>query len=61
MTGFAVRVLPHLRDRYETIYEGFFFESGVVGPARNGEPCLPTTPNDPLGAMRLRIIDHQSA
>jgi hypothetical protein len=57
LTGFAIRVVPALRDRFDVIYDGHFFNSGIVGPIRDGEPCLPATADDPLGAIRVRIIE----
>ena len=56
LTGFAVRLASHLRDRYDVVYEGAFFESGVAGPHRNGEPCVPTVFDDPLEAINFRVL-----
>ncbi len=57
LTGFAVRLAPHLRDRFDVVYEGSFFASGVAGPCRNGEPCMGKLFDDPLEAMHLRLIE----
>ncbi len=57
LTGFAARLAPHLRDRFDIVYEGAFFDSGVSGPHRDGEPCLPTVSDDPLEAINLRVIE----
>lgn len=57
LTGFAVRIAPHLRDRFEVVYEGAFFNSGVAGPHRDGEPCMPSVFDDPLEAINLRVIE----
>jgi hypothetical protein len=57
LTGFAVRVAPHLRGRFDVVYEGSFFASGVAGPCRNGEPCMAKLSDDPLEAMHLRLIE----
>ncbi|HEV2302360.1 MAG TPA: hypothetical protein VGR91_12400 [Stellaceae bacterium] len=57
LTGFAVRLAPHLSDRFEAVYEGSFFTGGVSGPQRNGEPCLSSVPDDPLEAMQFRLIE----
>ena len=57
LTGFAVRLAAPARDRYDVTYEGAFFESGAVGPCRNGEPCLPPIPDDPLAAINIRISE----
>ena len=61
LTGFAIRLVPALREKFDVVYEGYFFESGIAGPARNGEACLPSTDNDPLNAIRLRIIERPGA
>jgi hypothetical protein len=56
LTGFAVRLATHLRDRFDIVYEGAFFDSGVAGPNRNGEPCMPKVADDPLEAINLRVL-----
>lgn len=61
LTGFAVRVAPHLRERFETVYEGSFFNAGIVGPHRNGEPCRSAIGNDPLEAVNIRLIEKGAA
>lgn len=58
LTGFAARIVPHLRDRFDIIYEGAFFASGDSGPMQNGAACLPSLPDDPLEAINLRIERH---
>lgn len=60
LIGFAVRVAPHLRDRFDAIYEGSFFDSGIVGPHRNGEPCRAAIADDPLEAMNIRLVERIS-
>ena len=57
LTGFAVRPAAELRDRYDIIYEGCFFEGGVVGPKQNGEVCTSPISNDPLEAVRVSIVE----
>ena len=59
LTGFAVRLSPHLRERFDVVYEGSFFESGVAGPQRNGDPCMPAVFNDPLEAIHLRLLERR--
>ena len=61
LTGFAVRLAPAVRDRFDVVYEGHFFSSGMRGPQRNGEPCLPVVGDDPLSAIRLRVIERPGA
>jgi hypothetical protein len=56
LTGFAVRLVPHLQDRYDAVYHGGFFDSGVAGPRRNGEACTPSRVDDPLEAVNIRLI-----
>jgi hypothetical protein len=58
LTGFAVRLAAHLHDRFDVVYEGAFFESGVIGTMRNGEPCVPSVKDDPLEAINLRVVPH---
>ena len=60
LLGFAVRVAPHLQDKFDVIYQGAFFNSGVVGPSRNGEACRSPISGDPLEAMSIRIIERAS-
>jgi DNA end-binding protein Ku len=57
LTGFAVRPAQDLRDRLEIVYEGCFFEGGVVGPKRDGELCISPIANDPLEAVRVTIVE----
>jgi len=61
LTGFAVRLSPPLAERFDVVYEGHFFYSGITKPASNGEPCLPATADDPLAAIRLRIVERIGA
>jgi hypothetical protein len=61
LTGFAVQPLPHLRDRFDIIYQGAFFESGVTEPCRNGEPCRPARADDVLEAINLRVIERNGS
>jgi hypothetical protein len=56
LTGFAVRLAAHIAGRFDVIYEGAFFESGIVGPSRNGELCIPPIAEDPLEAIKVRVI-----
>jgi hypothetical protein len=58
LTGFAVRLAPHLRDHFGTEYYGAFFESGICGPIRDGEPCVARIADDPLEAVNLRLFEH---
>ena len=56
LTGFAIRLAPHLQEQFEAVYQGAFFESGIVGPNRNGELCTPPIADDPLEAINVRLI-----
>jgi hypothetical protein len=56
LTGFGVRLAPHVGERFDVVYQGSFFESGIVGPNRNGELCTPPIANDPLEAINVRVI-----
>ncbi len=60
LTGFAVRMAAHLRDRFDVSYEGAFFDSGVAGPKRNGEPCMAAALNDPLEAISLHLVERNA-
>lgn len=55
LTGFAIRLAPPARDRFDIVYEGAFFDSGIVGPRRNGELCIPPVADDPLEAINVRL------
>jgi len=57
LTGFAVRPVADMSERVEVVYEGAFFEGGVVGPKRDGELCASAVPDDPLEAVRVSIVD----
>ena len=57
LTGFAVRLADHLRERFDAVYEGSFFNAGIIGPSRNGEPCRSTAGDDPLEAVNIRLIE----
>jgi DNA end-binding protein Ku len=56
LTGFAVRPSDEFGDRLDIIYEGAFFEGGVIGPKRNGELCISPVADDPLEAVRITIV-----
>ena len=56
LTGFAIRLAPHAAERFDVVYQGAFFESGIAGPHRNGELCIPPITDDPLEAISVRLI-----
>jgi Clostridial hydrophobic W len=56
LTGFAIRLTPTVSKAFDVTYQGAFFESGIVGPARDGEFCIPRFTDDPLEAINLRLI-----
>ena len=56
LTGFAIRLAQHAAERFDVVYQGAFFESGVAGPHRNGELCIPPITDDPLEAINVRLI-----
>ena len=56
LTGFAIRLAPHVAERFDVVYQGAFFESGVAGPHRNGELCISSITDDPLEAINVRLI-----
>ena len=57
LIGFAVRVAPQLADRFEVMYQGSFFATGISGVHRNGEPCRAASSNDPLEAVNIRLVE----
>jgi hypothetical protein len=61
LTGFAVRLGSQPSERFDVVYEGAFMESGVVGPRRNGEPCVPSRTDDRLEAVKIRVIERVRA
>ncbi len=56
LTGFAVRLAQHAGDGFDVVYQGSFFESGVVGPYRDGQLCIAQIADDPLEAINVRLI-----
>jgi Clostridial hydrophobic W len=61
LTGFAVRLAAQFGGRFGIEYQGAFFESGVCGPVRDGEPCLPQIADDPLEGVNLRLFERVEA
>jgi hypothetical protein len=57
LTGFAVRLAPHLRNGFDVVYRGAFFASGPAPAARNGEACFAPLRDDPLEAVEIRIVE----
>ncbi|HVH74611.1 MAG TPA: glycosyl transferase, partial [Stellaceae bacterium] len=55
LTGIAVRLNPALAGSFEAVYRGAFFSGAVVGPCRDGEPCLSPNADDPLEAIEIAI------
>jgi hypothetical protein len=56
LTGFALRLVPPAAQRFDILYSGAFFDSGTVGPCRNGELCIPPIADDPLEAIKVQVI-----
>jgi len=61
LTGFAIRIAPHLRDAFDVIYRGAFFASGPAPAVRNGEACFAPLRDDPLEAVEIRIVERGGA
>jgi hypothetical protein len=58
LVGFAVRQRSGAADTlFDCEYTGYFQSGALVGPCRNGAPCLSATANDPLEGMQLRIVE----
>jgi hypothetical protein len=60
LTGFAVRLAPRLRDRFQVSYQGAFFSGNVIGPLENGELCTSTVVDDPLEAINVRLVERSA-
>ena len=58
LTGFAVRVVPQRADRFEVVYQGSFFASGISDTQQNGDACRAAVADDPLEAINVRLIEH---
>jgi hypothetical protein len=57
LIGFAVRQKATPGEAlFDCEYTGCFQSGAVIGPCRNGAPCLSAAANDPLEGMQLRII-----
>ena len=60
LVGFAVRQKAGAADRvFDCEYSGYFQSGAMVGPCRNGAPCLSATANDPLEGMQVRILERR--
>lgn len=58
LIGFAVRQKAIAGDAlFDCEYSGYFYSGAIVGPCRNGAPCLSASANDPLEGIQLRIIE----
>ena len=57
LLGFALRQKAAARGaaRFDCEYTGYFQSGAVVGPLRNGAPCLSPRDNDPLEGMALSV------
>lgn len=56
LTGFAIRLASHLRERYDVTYEGSFFDGGISGPVSNGRTCKSTRLDDPLEDVDIHLV-----
>ncbi|HEY1795566.1 MAG TPA: hypothetical protein VGG57_05550 [Stellaceae bacterium] len=59
LCGFAVRLAPHLQERFSISYCGGFSNSGIGRPCSNGEVCQMTT-DDYLVSMVIEIFDNEN-
>jgi hypothetical protein len=57
LLGFAIRQKATATGsaRFECEYTGYFQSGAIVGPLRNGAPCLSPRDNDPLEGMALSV------
>jgi len=59
LTGFAVRIAPHVQDQFSAIYRAAFFRGGISEPRSNGAPCLPGIDGDTIEAISVRIVQRR--
>ena len=57
LIGLAMRIAPHLQERFSVVYQASFFHSGIIGPCSNGSPCLPRAADDQLEAINIRVVE----
>jgi hypothetical protein len=57
LLGFAVRVVGPQAERFDVVYQGSFFASGIAQTQKNGAPCRATIADDPLEAINVRLIE----
>ncbi len=57
LIGYAVRVVPQRADRFEVVYQGSFFGSGISEFHRDGSPCRAANVDDPLEAINIRLVE----
>jgi hypothetical protein len=60
LCGFAVRVAPHLQERFSVSYCGGFSDSGIGQQCSDGEACQ-MTDDEYLVSMVIEVFDHQSS
>jgi hypothetical protein len=61
LVAFSVRMKPSAKAaEYDCEYSGRFISGATVGPLRNGAPCRSASPDDPLEAIQLRIVERQA-
>jgi hypothetical protein len=60
LMGFAARISPAVDCQLAVIYHGWFVSAGMIGPRRDGEPCLSPMLGDPLGAITVQIYERPS-
>jgi len=62
LLGFAIRLKPQSGSRpFDCEYTGAFLSGTIIGPCRNGAPCVSTQSDDPLEAIQLRIVERHEA
>lgn len=57
LTGFAIRLKPHIAGRFDCTYSGKFGSGATFGPFKDGELCCSNLPGDPLEAMELWVAE----
>ncbi len=61
LIGFAVRLKPEFKDRYECSYSGRFISGLTVGPLKGEILCSSERSGDPLEAIEILILDRHNS
>jgi hypothetical protein len=59
LSGFAIRLAPHLEERFSVTYRGSFSQSGLSRPCTDGEACQVATAEF-LVSMEIELFEKPS-